>query len=269
MLDALGHRLGIALEQQLAGVQDQHFRAIFRFVQIGRGPDDADAIGGQRVHHAPQFTPGDRVDADARLVEQKQARRAQHGAGEAQLLLHAARKPPREPADETGKIGEGKQPLEALVARFAHHATQIGVQRQVFEHGEVFVEAEALRHVADGVMQAQRVLDRVEAADRGLAASWRQKPRQQPHERGFARAVRPDDAGYLSRADRKAQRIERGRRIRGEALGQVLNDRERLLHGQFLLATGVPSFAGGSVTTVTGMPWRKKPVSSSTTMRSR
>ena len=45
---------------------------------------------GQVVDHLPELAPRDRIDADARLVEQQQARLAQQRAGKAELLLHAA-----------------------------------------------------------------------------------------------------------------------------------------------------------------------------------
>jgi hypothetical protein len=44
----------------------------FRFVQIGSAPDDADALLDQGIDHAPELAPRDWIDANARLVEQKQ-----------------------------------------------------------------------------------------------------------------------------------------------------------------------------------------------------
>ena len=64
---------------------------------------------------------------------------------------------------------KASKPLEGFGSRLADNAAQIGVERQVLEHGQVFVEPEALGHVADGVMQRDAVLDRVVAADRKAA----------------------------------------------------------------------------------------------------
>ena len=56
--------------------------AAFGLVEIGGRPDHGHAIVGQRLDHAPEILATDRIDADARLVEQQHARRRHQRAGE-------------------------------------------------------------------------------------------------------------------------------------------------------------------------------------------
>ena len=51
--DAAGQIAGLALEQQLAGVEQQHAVAAFGLVEIGGRPDHGDALAFQLLHHAP------------------------------------------------------------------------------------------------------------------------------------------------------------------------------------------------------------------------
>lgn len=62
----------------------------FGLIQIGGRPEDADAFLRQVLDHLPEVAARDRVDADARLVEQQQPWLLHKRAGKAELLLHAA-----------------------------------------------------------------------------------------------------------------------------------------------------------------------------------
>src|SRR5262249_61985662 len=83
------HGLWVTLIEDLAEVEHHHVSAVLGFIEISRAPHYADVLFDEGIDHAPQLTARDRVDADARLIEQQQPRRAQHGAGEPQFLLHA------------------------------------------------------------------------------------------------------------------------------------------------------------------------------------
>ncbi|MNT01595.1 hypothetical protein D3C72_1360670 [compost metagenome] len=92
---APGHALGeifrCAAEQQFPFIEQQHFTALFRFVQIGSAPQDQHAVVGQLMHHAPQLAARDRIDADAGLIEQQHLRLPDQRTSQPKLLLHAAR----------------------------------------------------------------------------------------------------------------------------------------------------------------------------------
>src|SRR3546814_20468369 len=101
-----------AAEEKTNLVEEEDGIATLRLVEIGGGPDDADALSRQGLHHGPEFPPRDRVDADARLVQEQQGRRPQERAGEPELLLHAAGQPPGQAARERSQSGEAQQPVE-------------------------------------------------------------------------------------------------------------------------------------------------------------
>ena len=133
--------------KQAALMQQEHVGAALRLVEVGRAPNDGDAALGEFLHHAPQLAPRNRIDAHARLVEQQHKRRMNEGAGKPELLLHAAGKPAGETALKPFEIGEGKEAGKACPALGADDAAQIGIKLEIFAHGKVLVEAEALRHV--------------------------------------------------------------------------------------------------------------------------
>ena len=205
------HGPGVALEQHAALVEHQHLGAVLRLVEIGGAPHHADALLDQGVDHAPQLAPRDRVDADARLVEQQEPRRAQHGAGEPQLLLHAARERAGPAVGETGEIGERQQLLEGLLALPAHDAAQVGVEREVLQHRQVLVEAEALRHVADLLAQRARLRDRIEAAHAERPFRGREQAREQAQQRGLAGTVGSDQPRDPASPYGRRDAVKRGR----------------------------------------------------------
>ena len=84
------HRPGFTLIQYASLVEHDDFSAILGLVEIGRAPNDTDPLLDQLVNHPPQLAARDRIDTHAGLIEQQQPRRAQHGAGKAELLLHAS-----------------------------------------------------------------------------------------------------------------------------------------------------------------------------------
>ncbi len=217
--DQFAGRAGVS---QLSGVHQQHLVAALGFVQIGGAPQHGHAVRGQLAHHLPQLAAGNRIDADAGLVQQQDPRLAQQRAGQAQLLLHAAGQLAGRPRGEAGEVGEGQQALEAVSAALADDAAQIGVQLQVLLHRQVFVQTELLRHIADQRAQRVAVGDRVQALDADGAGAGLQQAGQQPQQGGLAGAVRPGQAGDRAAAYR---RVDAGQRlVRAEALAEAAED---------------------------------------------
>ena len=190
-----GEPFGRAVVKDAAAVQHDDARTARGLVQIGRGPDDGHAVVAQLADHLPQLLPRQGVHAHAGLVQQQHARRPQKGAGDAQLLLHAAGKAPGQTAGEGPQRGKGQQPVEQGVAGLALQAAQTGVQAQVGHDGKVFIQAETLRHVADAVGGVRRHLAGGTAEQQGLPRRRFHEPGQQAQQGGLARAVRPHETG--------------------------------------------------------------------------
>ena len=91
-----------ALRQHSPCVQHDDVIAALGLIEIGGAQQHGQAlIVHQLAHDLPQLAPRQRIDADRRLVEQQQLRRAHQRAGQAELLLHAAGEPAGQPAGET------------------------------------------------------------------------------------------------------------------------------------------------------------------------
>ena len=203
----------------------------------------------------PQLAPRQRIDADGRLVEEQELRHADERAGEAELLLHAAREPPRQPAGERPERRHLHEARIALRPLGDGDAVQVGVEVEVLLHAQVLVEAEPLRHVADPVLHRCGLLPTSMPSTSSLPESGAMRPADEPDQRGLAGAVRSDERGELAVADIERHVVERHDGLAGlaaERLADVLAaDREAsVAHGMPRLssaaenATGVAILAG-------------------------
>ncbi|SHS05369.1 Uncharacterised protein [Mycobacteroides abscessus subsp. abscessus] len=260
-LGRLAQGLRRALREQRAAVQHVDLRAMLRFVEVGGADQHAEPrLLDQLLDDLPQLAARQRIHAHGRFVQQQQVGRAHQGAGQPQLLLHAARQLAGRPLGKARQVGHGQQARVAFAALARGHAVQVGVQVEVFLHAEVFVQAEALRHVADAVLHRLGRLDGIDAQHAQRAGVGPHQARDQPQQGGLARAVGPDQRGQPAARDRQRQRIERERLAK--ALGQV----PRLDDGRLVHAPGSAASARSS-RTVAGMPRRSRSCGSSTRMR--
>ena len=259
-------------EQQLAMIEKEHAIAGLGLVEIGRRPHDPDALLGQVLDHLPEFAARNRIDADARLVEEKQTRFLEERAGKAELLLHAARQLAGEPTRESLEIRQGEKLVERGRALGLRQPAQIGVQVEIFLNRQVLVEAEALRHIADSGLNSGGISTSVEAEHLHGPFVRQHEPGHNADQRRLAGAVRPDQPGDFAAPDRSGHRVERGRRS-PEALGDLRQpdklggranvDRSGCDQDEF------PPCSPRGTWTVTGMPWRNPKSAFSTMIRRR
>ena len=219
-VDATGQFGRRPREQQLAVIEKEHAIAGLGLVEIGRRPHNPDALLGQVLDHLPEFAARNRIDADARLVEEKQTRFLEERAGKAELLLHTARQLAGEPTRESLEIRQGEKPVERRRALGLRQPAQIRVQVEIFLNRQVLVEAESLRHIADGGLNSGRISTSVEAEHFHGPFVWQHEPGHNADQRRLAGAVRPDQPGDFAAPDRSGHRVERGRRG-PEALGDL------------------------------------------------
>src|SRR5450631_1110336 len=162
---------------------------------------------------------------------------------------------------EAGQIGEAQKALEAFLALLSHHVPEIRVELQVLEDAQVFVEAELLRHVADGLAQRAALGEGVQTVHPNLAAAWLQQSCHDPDQGSLPGTVGPHQAGNAPGAYLHGDAFERLRPLRAEALDQFPCGNGR--GGKFRAA------GHDSSLTVTGIPWRSCWSGFSTTMRRR
>jgi hypothetical protein len=146
---------GRLMRQHIALVQQHDVIALLGFIEIGGAHQHGDILAAQQFDDAPEFTPRNGIDPDCGLIEQQQPRRAQQGAGQPQLLLHAAGKRPRAPMRKRAERGELEQLVETLLPLCGFQALQIGIEVEILLNGEVFIKTKALRHVADHLLNGR------------------------------------------------------------------------------------------------------------------
>ncbi len=202
-------RRRVAIEHS-AVAQEAEPGAALGLVEIGGGDDDGDPLAAQAVENAPEVAPRHRIDAGGRLVEQQHLRRVDERAGEPELLFHAARQLARAPLAERRHAGGREQARRALLPVATADAEEFGEELDVLVDGQVFVEPEPLRHVADVRADAFGIGDRVQALDGDRSFVGLHHRGEQAHDRRLARAVRADEAEHFAGSAVDAEVLDRG-----------------------------------------------------------
>jgi hypothetical protein len=261
---AFAQRARSTFGEQQAFVHHEHLGAALGLVHVGGADDHAQPfVIDQLLHDLPQIAARQRIDAHAGLVQQQQVRRAHQRAGQTQLLLHAARELAGRTCGEARHVGHFQHAREALAAHCLRHAVQIGVEVQIFLHAQVFVQAEALRHVADAVLHRLRVVGDVDAQHAQCPRIGLEQSGHHAHQGGLAGTVRADQGRQLTRPHRQRQAAHRmqgtaARRLEG--LAQPIGDDRRAA----IAHCAVPAVRW----TVAGCPRRSTSCGSSTSTRS-
>src|SRR5665647_2011167 len=230
VLDDLGFELlGAAAGHDPAGVDEPDVVAVFRLVQVVGRYEDRGPLIREVVDKLPEATPRGRIDASRRLVEEDDPRLVEDGTAEGQSLLPADRERPRQapfPAPEAGHLQDPRQPpVDGLFGQ----AVGAAEETDVLDHGQVFVEGELLRHVADSTLDALGLPADIEAADIGRPGGRVEEAAEHADRRGFAGPVGSEKAEDPAAVDLERDGVD-SREI-AEPLRQRL-DLDRLLgHG--------------------------------------
>ncbi len=197
------------------------------------------------VDLVPEIAPRLGIDAGGGFIEQQELRLMQQAGGERQALLPAARQRARQLVAAVVQAEPLQRRLDPLVA--AVEAEDPRGELQVFLDGQVLVEPELLRHIADVALDFVGLLDDV-VAKAGAAAGIRlQQAAQHADAGGLAAAVGAEEAVDLPA--RHLQRQIMHDRLAVETLAQALDvDGERGAHdpapGIGRTSTGSPGCQG-------------------------
>src|SRR5690606_15888055 len=103
------------------------------------------------VDEIPELTPGQRIDAGGRLVEDEEVRIVNERAAEAELLPHAARELARGPVEERREAGAFGELRDTALSFFPVVPEKPAEEVDVFVDGKRRVEilSETLGHVGD------------------------------------------------------------------------------------------------------------------------
>jgi len=146
-------------------------------------------------------------------------------ADQAEFLFHAAGKLPGQALLEAAETAGLDQFTAVCNALFAWYAEQLGIETDVLRNGQVVVQPEALRHVAQMQLGGFRVDSHVQAIDHDLPGIRTQHPGEHAHGGGFSGAIGTDQAQNLARLNAE---IHSANGVHGaEALAQLAH-----LHGK-------------------------------------
>ena len=141
-----------------------------------------------------------RVDPDRGLVQKQERRIVHDGAGEIEAAHHAAGKRLHQVAAAVRQTGELERPRDPRGEPGPGEAVEAAEKRQVLGRGEVAVERERLRGVADLSAQRRprRIIDPVQTHPPGIR---RQHTDHHADRGGLAGTVRPEQAEGLAGGD--------------------------------------------------------------------
>ena len=152
---------------------------------------------GQFEQGLPEIAARFRVDRAGRLVQEQQLGRMHHRTGQGQALLLAT-------AEGTGQLGLTvvqpvllQQRLHPLPGLHARQVLDRSEELQVFAHRQVFVQREALGHVADPAAQCFRLLRHGQAQHLDPPSTRLQQPAQHADGGRLSGSVRPQEAVHL------------------------------------------------------------------------
>src|ERR1700694_625966 len=134
----------------------------------------------------------------------------EHGAAEGEALLPAAGKLRCEAIQIGCEAVELDNFIDAALQARGFQAVDATVELQVFRDGQIVVEAEVLRHVADVLANSFRIGPHVKTFDPGRSSAERQKSGEHFDYRGFSAAVGAEEAEDFAFFDAEADVVYGG-----------------------------------------------------------
>src|SRR5258706_1365070 len=113
----------------------------------------------------PKVAPAHRIHTSRRLVQEQKGRLVNRGARQRDALIPATGERARDLVPAPLEPASLEHLRDASAAPRMRNAVNSSIKCEVFLHAQVFVQAEALSHVADALLHALGVLGDVEADD--------------------------------------------------------------------------------------------------------
>ncbi len=192
-------------------VDDTDHRAQLRQLRKDvAGDDDGLAHPAELTKDLAHLDARPRVETGCRLIQQEHDGIVDESPGQAQSLLHPARKSVDSLVAPFRQADELEQFVHNRFAAMLRLAVARGVEVKVLGNSELVVDAKEVRHVADPAVHLLRLFGDVCATDRSVSAGGFQERREYPEGRRFPGAVRPDKAEDLTFGHLKRDIVERG-----------------------------------------------------------
>jgi len=202
--------IGRAVGDQFAVVNVGNVAAALGFVHVVRGDEEGDAVARKLEEQIPELASRNGIDACSGLIEEKESRLVQHGATEGEALLPSARKL-RGQAIQIGlQAVELDDFFHAALEPRGLQTVDTAVELQILLDGQIVIEAEILRHVADALAHGFRILAHIEAFDVSLAAAERQEAGEHFDDGRFSAAIWTKEAEDFAFLDAEADIVDGG-----------------------------------------------------------
>ena len=195
------------------------------FIEIGSGDEYCNVFAEQRIENTPEIAAGDRINAVRRFVEKNHLRCVYQGTYQSQLLLHSAGELSRKPFTERAHARGIKQAGCAPLPVSSGHAENTGVKTNILIHGQIFIETEALGHIADMMFDPLGVAAHIKAGNCCPPGTWCEHTGKHAQRSCFACAVGSNQTENFTGFHIEAQVVH------GDNAGE--------LHGQLIYFDGV------------------------------
>ena len=209
------------------------FGATLGFIHVMGRDEDRDAAVAEVVEQIPDLLAMDRIETGSRFVEKEQRRIVDERARHRQHLAHPAGKFAGHGVPFFFQIGQVQQTREPLRQFISRHPAGAGEKANVFFDGQVAIEAETLRDVAELISHLVAVAPDIHARDLRPAAAGMNQSTQHPDRRRLARAICAEETEDRSRRDRERKIADRVRIAVGFA--EAVEKDGRFAHGNFAL----------------------------------
>src|SRR6266705_1793627 len=167
----LAKGIGRAVGDELAVINIGDVAAALGFVHVVRGDEERDAVPGKLEEKIPELAARDGIDAGGGFVEEKKLRLVQHRAAKGEALLPATGKLRGQAIQIRFEAIELHNFVDASLEPRGLEAVDAAVELQVFRDGEIVVEAEVLRHVADAFAHGFGIGADIQAFNLGFLAN--------------------------------------------------------------------------------------------------
>jgi hypothetical protein len=178
-------------------------------------------VAGELPDQLPRLDDLLGIETRRRLVENQHVGVVNQRLCEANALLVALGQLRAEPVRHLGDPRPIHDRLHPMPAVGSRDALDLSDEVQVFDDGHVGVEGRRFRQVTGSTLRFDRLVEHVEAGDDGLAGCGRHVPRQDPHRRGLAGAIGPEESQDLASLHAEADVVHGG--YRAVPFAEVLN----------------------------------------------
>src|SRR5258707_492674 len=189
-----------AVGDELAVINVGDVAAALGLIHVVRGDEKRDAVSGELEEQIPELAARDGVDSRGRFVEENQFWFVQHGTTESEALFPTTGKLRGEAIQVRAEAVELDNVVHAVAKTIVGEAVNAAVEREIFRDGQIGIQTEILRHVADVFAHRFRILAHINAQDRSFATRERQQAREHFNDGGFSAAIgteKPKDFAFL------------------------------------------------------------------------